>query len=124
MSVSQMNTDQLAEIRPALREVFNAPPNVCLTLEVAGNGDNWVQIVDRTLNAAYPHTDEPASRLKGPNLSQHGLELESWEAEKFATFEVKDIELEVLAAWIDAYIVQVLECADGQYHLDVAFQEL
>ncbi len=119
-----MNADQLAEIRPALREVVEGAPDTCATLEVEGDSERWIQVVGRTVNAAYPHSDSPeerASRLGLPTLS---AKLVNWEAGKFATFEFAQFEVKAIADWIDAYFVRVIGCADGEYHLDVTFEKI
>ena len=54
-----MNADQLAEIRPVLREVVDGAPDTCATLEAEGDSARWMQIVARTINAAYPHSNSP-----------------------------------------------------------------
>lgn len=58
-----MSADQLAEIRPALREVVEGAPDTCATFEVAGDSERWMQVIDRTVNAAYPHSDSPEERV-------------------------------------------------------------
>jgi hypothetical protein len=118
-----MNADQIAEIRPALREVIDGAPDSCVTFEADGNQENWLQVVDRTINAAYPHAEDPESRLKTlPRLL--GLQVTTWEAKKFVTLELPDWDLASLAAWIDAYFVVVLGCEAGDYHVDVTYETL
>jgi hypothetical protein len=119
-----MNADQLAEIRPALREVIAGAPDTCATLEVVGAAESWVQVVARTVNAAYPHTDSPEERLRRLELPPLSATLVSWEARKFATFEFAQLEVEAVARWIDAYFVRVLGCVEGAYHLDVATEKI
>ena len=119
-----MNADQLAEIRPALREVIEGAPDTCATLEVEGDSERWMQVVDCTINAAYPHSDSPderVSRLGLPSLSPKARQLE---AGTFATFEFAQIDVNVVAEWIDAYFVRVIGCTDGEYHLDVAIEKI
>jgi hypothetical protein len=119
-----MNADQLAEIRPALREVVDGAPDTCATLEVEGNSEGWMQVIDRTVNAAYPHSDCPEERVRrlGPPLLS--AKLLSWEAGKFASFEFPRLDVNVVAEWIDAYFVRVIGCTEGEYHLDVAFEKI
>jgi hypothetical protein len=119
-----VNADQLAEIRPALREVVEGAPDMCATLEVEGDSERWLQVVDRTVNAAYPHSDNPEERVSRLGLPSLSAKLVGWEAGKFATFEFAEIETEVVAEWIDAYFVRVIGCTDGAYHLDVTFEKL
>ena len=119
-----MNADQLAEIRPALREVVEGAPDTCATLEVDGDSKRWMQVVDRTVNAAYPHSDSPEERVRRLGLPSLSAKLVSWEAGKFATFEFPRLELKAVAEWIDAYFVRVIGCTDGEYHLDVALEKI
>ena len=118
-----MNDDQIAEIRPAIREAIEGAPNTCITFEVAGVSGKWMQVVDRTINAAYPHEDHPQNRLTAmPTVA--GLEVTGWEARKFATFEMPELDVTVLARWIDAYFIGVLACAAGSYHLDITSEKI
>ena len=119
-----MNADQLAEIRPALREVVEGAPDTCATLEVEGNSERWMQVVDQTINGAYPYSDNPEERVSGLGLPPISAKLVSWEAGKFATFEFAQFEVKAVAEWIDAYFVRVIGCADGEYHLDVVFKKI
>jgi hypothetical protein len=118
-----MNADQIAEIQPALREAFDGAPITCVTFEVEGDQERWLQVVDQTINAAYPHADDPESRLRAlPGVS--GLRISSWEAWKFVTLECPGWDAGSLATWIDAYFVAVLACKAGDYHVDVTCENL
>lgn len=118
-----MNTHQIPMIRQALREVSAGPPDTCATLEVDGDAHRWIQVVGRTINCAYPHGDEPEGRVQRLRLPPIRAELISWEAGKFATFEVDEMDLDAVAEWIDAYFVRVIGRTDGEYHLDVTFEQ-
>jgi hypothetical protein len=119
-----MNADQIAEIRPAVREAIQGAPNTCVTLQIKGDPSKWVQIAANTVNAAYPHAVTPDERLR--TLSQLGErgKLVSWKSGKFATFEFEKMEPTPLAHWIDAYFVGVLACSPGDYHVDVACEQI
>ncbi len=118
-----MNADQIAEIRPALREAIDGAPDSCVTFEAEGDQEKWLQVVDLTINAGYPHSDDPELRLKTlPEVS--GLSITAWEAQKFATLEVTEWDVTSLAEWIDAYFVAVLGCEAGGYHVDVTYEKL
>lgn len=119
-----MNADQLAEIRPVLREVVDGAPDTCATLEVDGDNDKWVQVVDRTINAVYPHDDDPQKRIAALGLHQPMPTLVSWEARKFATFEFAHHDVLMIATWIDSYFVRVLGCANGDYHLNARLEKI
>src|SRR5258708_12857166 len=80
-----MNADQIAEIRPAIREAIDGAPDTCVTLEAHGDPGKWMQVTDRTINAAYPHEDHPQERLTAlPAMA--GLQITNWAAGKFPTF--------------------------------------
>jgi len=65
-----MGADQIAEIAPALREALAGGPDTCVTFEVMGAPEKWVQFVGGTLNAAYPgETPGDASRPGTPSAS-------------------------------------------------------
>ncbi len=118
-----MNADQIAEIRPALREVIEGAPDCCVTIEVEADPEKWLQVVDHTINAAYPHADDPGSRLKRlPGIS--GIRVTGWEARKFVTLDLPEWEIGSLAEWIDAYLVSVLSCEVGDYHVDITYELL
>ncbi len=124
LATELMNADQLAEIRPALREVVEGAPDTCATLEVDGDSKKWMQVVDRTVNASYPHSDSPEERLRRLGLPSLSATLVNWKAGKFATFEFPQLEVEAVAQWIDAYFVHVMGCTHGEYHLDVTFEKI
>jgi aminopeptidase N len=119
-----MNADQLAEIRPALREVIAGAPDMCTTLVIEGDADKWIQVVDRTINATYPYSDNPQERIVKLGLPQVSAELVAWEAGRFATFELSRFQLNDVALWIDAYFVLVTGCTRGEYHLDVTIERI
>jgi hypothetical protein len=117
-----MSSDQLSEIRPAVREAIEGSPDMCVTLELDGDPARWVQVKDFYLNAAYPRATDPIEALKGlPDLGD--IRLANWEPMRFATFEVDEIRLSSAAEWIDAYFVHVLGCAEGDYHLNTSFEK-
>jgi|688.fasta_scaffold1551838_1 hypothetical protein len=118
------NADQLAEIRPALREVVNGSPNTCATLEIEGDSTKWLQIVDRTINAAYPYSESPEVRLNVFLTSPQSPKLINWEVGKFVTFEFPQIEVNTVSVWIDSYFVHALDCPSGDYHVDMMIEEI
>ena len=118
-----MNADQIAEIRPALREAIDGAPHCCVTFEVEADPERWLQVVDHTINAAYPHADDPEPRLKTlPGVS--GIRITGWETQKFVTLELSEWDLGSLGEWIDAYFVSVLACEAGDYHVDITCETL
>ena len=117
-----MSADQIAVIRPAILEAIQGAPDTCATLELEGDSDKWVQFVDYTINAAYPYSTDPQERMKSlPAIP--GIKLVGWEAQKFTTFEIPEVDAMTVARWIDAYFESALGCP-ADYDLDVACQEL
>jgi len=51
MKSHHRNADQIAEIRPAIREAIAGAPHTCVTLAIEGEPDKWMQVVDHTINA-------------------------------------------------------------------------
>jgi hypothetical protein len=119
-----MNTEQLAEIRSALSEVVQGAPDTCATLQAEGDPDKWVQMLDHTINAAYPHSDNPEERTRKSGLPSLSAELLDWEPGKFATFEFADLEENGVTAWIDGYLAHVIGCGDGAYQIDITFEQM
>lgn len=118
-----MNADQIAQIRPAVQEAIDGAPDSCVTFEIEGDPDKWMQVVDHTINSAFPHADDPEERLKAiPGFS--GLSITAWEAENFVTLEAPGWDATALAEWIAAYLVMVLGCEAGDYDVDVTYEKL
>jgi hypothetical protein len=117
-----MSADQIAVIRPALLEAIQGAPSTCVTLELEGDADKWLQFVDSTINAAYPYDTDPLESVKPlPALAE--IKLVGWEFRKFATFKISEVDAMTIARWIDGYFVGVLDCP-ADYDLDVVCEEL
>jgi hypothetical protein len=119
-----MSADQIAVITPALREVVDSEPGRCVTFEVSGDSEKWIQVLDEFVNTAYPHNDNPEDRLSKLGLQPPAATLRDWEANKYATFEFSRLDVQVVAKWIDAYFVGVIGCIAGEYDLDITFADL
>ncbi|WP_193215113.1 hypothetical protein [Luteolibacter marinus] len=118
-----MSADRIAELRPAIREAIDGAPNTCVTFEIDGDSDKWLQFVDHTINAAYPHIEDPSHRIEA--MSGVAIpRIVDWEAGEFATFELARVELTPLAKWIDEYFVSILGCDAGGYHFSIVFQTI
>ena len=118
-----MNAEQIAEIRPAIREAIGGAPKTRVTLEVEGCQERWVQVVDHTVNAAYPHSDGPEKRMVEMPSTPTVIRVTSWKPGKYATFEIAAFDATELSEWIDRYFVRVLGCREGEYHVDTAFEQ-
>ena len=121
-----MNADQLAEIRPALREALAGAEGCCLTLEVSGDADRWIHFVGNTLNCAYRHGQPPTVDAVPPDLvaALGGIRVLNWEAHSFVTYDIVAPAVDPLARLIDAIFTGQLGCAPGAYHLDASFEQL
>ncbi len=75
------------------------------SLVFEGDADKWIQVVDRTINAAYPYSDNPQKRIVKLRLPQVSAELVTWQAGRFVTFELSRFQLNDVALWFDAYFV-------------------
>ena len=118
-----MNPAQQAELESALRDVIAGAPDRCATLECAHGDRQWMQIVDCTINASYPHDVPPEEILRRlPVL--HEVRVVGWEARKFVTFQMPSLEDVTLPRWIDAYFVNVLGCPAEASPLRISFQNL
>ncbi|MBK1884702.1 hypothetical protein JIN85_19985 [Luteolibacter pohnpeiensis] len=117
-----MSVDQIAAIRPAILEAIEGSPATCATLELEGDADKWVQFTEYTINAAYPHSNNPEECVKSlPSIA--GLKLVNWETRTFATFEIPPSDAELVARWIDEYFLKILDCS-ADYDIDVTIEQL
>jgi len=119
-------SDQLAEIRPGLREAMSGGEDCCVTFELQGNDSVWVQFVGNTLNCAYLHTTKPAVEDLPPQLASAlgGITLAKWEAAKFVTYEISSPAVDPLSRLIDFILTAQLGCPPGEYSLNVDVEQL
>ena len=114
-----MGSDQIAEIAPDVREVLAAGPSWCVTFEISGVPDKWVQFTAGTINAAYPHIEAPESRL-----SELGsFALREWAPNKYVTGMLALEDARSIARWIDHYFLAILGC-DWDYSVDLSLERL
>jgi len=119
-----MAADQIAEIAPGLREALAGGPETCVTFEVTGDPDKWVQFLDGTVNAAYPRETPPDPEHLLPEAPDLAPRLLEWEPRKCATFALDSADVRALAGWIDLYFVCILGCVDDGYDVDVRIETL
>ena len=124
-----MGTDQIAEIAPGIREVvdgFAEDRDLCVTFEVTGEPDRWLQYTTGSINIAYPLDEDPASlptRLGIDPLKS--LALVDWAPRLFATFNIEaTLTVREIARIIDAMFESTLGCAGWDYSVDVEIIEL
>ena len=114
-----MGSDQIAEIAPGVGEALAGGPSWCVTFEISGDPNRWVQFTAGTINAAYPHVKAP-----GPRLDALGsFAVEEWEPNKSVTGTLALKDARSIARWIDRYFAEVLDCA-WDYSVDLGFDRL
>jgi hypothetical protein len=115
-----MSADQVAKISPTVREVLDAPGDgLCATFEVVGVDDAWAQVMKGTLNIAYPFTKPP--EVADVVASLPGATVQSWEAEKFATFSFDSADACSVAMTIDRLFTKFFACDD--YSVDCRIED-
>jgi hypothetical protein len=116
-----MGADQIAEIRPAIAEVFagvDAGENWCATFTVSGDPDRWVQVTADSVNTAYPYREDPAEAVV-PLAIATSLQLTQWQAGSYATFHFEaGIPARELARMVDVLFSGLLR-APSDYSVDV-----
>jgi hypothetical protein len=124
-----MGADQIAQLRPPIREVFAAGPrsnsaNWCATFEVDGHPYVWAQVTFDEVNAVYPLAGEPTEELaRHEQIPVNAVELTDWEPSKFATFSHSG-DVDDVAIFIDAYLARVCLSGYENYALNVTLQNL
>ncbi|MBB5034626.1 hypothetical protein [Prosthecobacter vanneervenii] len=127
-----MGADQTAEIRPALRELFDAVANnesnadtLCVTFTVPEHPEIWVQVMNGTINAAYPRSSDPTDFLHSTKLPAiPGLRLESWQANQYATWLFSSCGVDSLAEFIDLLFTALHSSLADDYSIDVVIEYL
>lgn len=114
-----MSANQIAEISPGLREAIAGGDNLCATFVIAGDENRWIQFVGGTVNAAYPHTQDPAPLI----MALGDAVIESFEPGQYVTVRLQVVDVYSIARWIDRYFEQVL-AADNDYSVDVTLESL
>jgi hypothetical protein len=102
-----------------------------VTIKLAGSSEAWVEhAFGGSINAAYPHSEEPMAFLAARGLSfpaELHVELDGWKPEVYATFETWSLEegnLRQTAEFMDR-LFAAIHNLDGDYGtLDVEFREL
>ena len=124
-----MGADQIAQLRPPIREVFAAGPrsnsaNWCATFEVDGHPYVWAQVTFDKVNAVYPLAGDPAKELaRHEQIPVIAVELTDWKPSKFATFSHSG-DVDDVAIFIDAYLARVCLSGYENYALNVTLQNL
>lgn len=124
-----MGADQIAQLRPPIREVFAAglrskSADYCATFEVDGHPYVWAQVTFAEVNVVYPLAGEPTEELaRHEQIPVIAVELTEWEPSKFATFSHSG-DVDDVAVFIDAYLARVCLSGYENYALNVTLQNL
>jgi hypothetical protein len=85
-----MSADQVAEVHPAIREVFEAAAGGeewCAKFEVSTDPTLWIQVTSDSLNMAYPYEELPNVLLLQSGITQSDhFTLLDWSPHSYATF--------------------------------------
>jgi hypothetical protein len=95
--------------RRAISAAENGNPDFFVTFESRTDPDKWIQLTWSNVNAAYPLRVEPDKELRRRGfVYPENVELASWEAGKFATFEHGAEPLADLVAFVERYAREIL----------------
>ena len=95
--------------RRAIAAAENGDHDFFVTLEARRDPDKWIQITWSSINAAYPSSVDPDKELRRRwFVYPANVELMSWEAGKFATFEHGAEPLDGLVAFVERYVREIL----------------
>jgi hypothetical protein len=119
-----MSATQVAEIHPAIREVFDAAAggeDWCATFEVSTDPTLWIQVTSNSLNMAYPYEEPPNVLLLQVGTTQpNHFTILDWSPRISATFGYSEKpSTSELAQLVDKLFVLTLKCAPD-YSLNVA----
>jgi hypothetical protein len=118
-----MSVDQVAEISPMVRKVFESPSDgMCATFEVAGNSGAWAQVMKGTINAAYPLETAPEGHLPEVLACLPGSTVTAWEAGKFVTVMFESNNPQDVAKAVDQYFEKFFDV--GDYSLDCRLEDM
>src|SRR5687768_8712532 len=95
----------------------------CATFEANDDSDLWVQVLLGSINAAYPHDDDPLARLGGLGVTGEVEEMIAFEAKAYATFILKDASVTSCARFVDVWFSRVLAVGDD-YTVNVELEDL
>lgn len=121
-----MGADQIAVIRPMIRELEEAALGTAdsgffASFEKPGKDRVWVEVALGTINFAYPFTDDPIRRIQGIGLpSIPEVALDEWEPGKLAALTYSHtVPSRDVATFVDAIFSKLLGCGDD-YLLDAS----
>lgn len=108
----------------ALDSVIQQVGGTCATLELPTEPGKWVQLMDSTINAHYPHQKDPACLF--PELYNHQIvaALETFEAEVYMTISLNNMNQPEVMAWIESYFSQVLSVDVNKARLSLRMEDI
>lgn len=121
-----MPVDQITAMRPLLGDLMASAPSAspwCVTLEIRGRPELWIQMGPDVFNAAYLEEGHPEARLERAGLRGALGELVAFEPKLYATFTLNDAAPDVLAELADSWFTKVLG-AGHDYAVDIALEDL
>ena len=119
-----MGADQIAVIRPAIRELEEAVSDTYFaSFDVPGNENAWVQVALGTINFAYPFADDPMPRVSHLGLSAlPDTTLNEWESGKYATVGYSHtVPARIVTLCVDKLFSELFGLGDD-YRLDVSIE--
>ena len=95
--------------RRAIAAAESGDQDFFVTYESRRDPDKWIQLTWSNINMAYPLSVEPDKELRRRGFTFPGnVELASWEAGKFATFDHGAEPLADLVAFVERYSREIL----------------
>jgi hypothetical protein len=120
-----MGQRQQEAIATAITELMTSGESgemLCCTLEAQSASGEAVaiQVMQDSVNITpYPHDDDPLNRLEQCGATEGvdnvDLELVDWEAGKFATIGIDELEVADVARLVDQIFTRLLGCNDSTY---------
>jgi hypothetical protein len=124
-----MSSDQIAEISPLIREVFDHAREhpaqdevLCATFEIVGVDNAWAQVTPTELNVAYPSDRSPEDELGEIIRRLPAAELVAWEPTKFATWSFVSERPGEVAEVVDLILARLFY--PGDYSVDGQLERL
>ena len=117
-------TDSRGLIRIAVQAAVDRAGGNCATLESRFDSGLWVQIMDDTVNAAYPHPEAPEQLH--PELFRESIiaKLLAHDPGSFMTVQVREMNPEAVTDWIAAYFSEVLSADLSNHPLRMKMENL
>lgn len=107
--------------RRAIAAAADGNEDFFVTYESRLDPDKWIQLTWSNINMAYPLGVEPDKELRRRGFTYpENVELASWEAGKFATFDHGAEPLADLVAFVERYAREILGVEPDEKTLTLA----